>query len=144
MKPLRSKHYLCLGDPIPLNRPRHSKNGYLYDTQKHLKLAFGITVMNQHGNEPMFTDSIGIDIVLYHDIMKVALKKRPEFINRYHKYTPDIDNCVKFIFDSLNKVVIYDDCLIGALKVIQVYSDVPRTEFTIYELRDVIFEPLNR
>lgn len=130
----RSKTYVVLGEPIPLARARMSKSGGVYDTQKHLKLAFGITVMNQHADEAIFTTSIGIDIAYYHDIMKVALKKREDARLRHHKQTPDIDNLIKFTFDACNKIIFYDDCLIGKLTAVKLYSDVPRTEFTITEL----------
>jgi Holliday junction resolvase RusA-like endonuclease len=111
-----------------------SKSFGVYDSQKHQKLAFGITVKNQHSNDPVFTKSISIDVVYYHDIIKVAAKKRVMAFDKYHKQTPDLDNLIKFTLDASNKVIIHDDCLVGKITAEKRYSDVPRTEFTITEL----------
>jgi Holliday junction resolvase RusA-like endonuclease len=55
-------------------------------------------------------------------------KKRQEAIDgkRLPTVKPDIDNCVKGIFDSLNKIAWNDDNLVTGLQTKKYYSDHPR------------------
>ncbi len=44
---------------------------------------------------------------------------------------PDIDNCIKFVMDSMNGVYFKDDSQIWRVLVVKKYDDMPRTEITI-------------
>lgn len=48
---------------------------------------------------------------------------------------PDLDNAVKFIFDVLNGLVWIDDCQIIQFLAAKEYTENPRTEITIEELK---------
>lgn len=44
---------------------------------------------------------------------------------------PDIDNILKSVFDSLNKIAFYDDTQIIEINASKYYSDIPRIEIEI-------------
>lgn len=48
---------------------------------------------------------------------------------------PDIDNCVKGIFDALNKIAWNDDNQVVSTNASKVYSDQPRIEIRIFEVK---------
>ncbi|GGH46023.1 hypothetical protein GCM10008014_08420 [Paenibacillus silvae] len=47
---------------------------------------------------------------------------------------PDIDNCVKGIFDALNKIAWNDDNQVVSLLTQKFYSDKPRIEIRLREV----------
>lgn len=57
----------------------------------------------------------------------------------YHIGKPDVDNLLKFLFDSLNGIFWKDDsqiCVLGT-DTGKYYSDQPRTEITIESIKDL-------
>jgi len=128
-----SKTYIIHGDPTPLARPRMG-NSRVWDSQKHLKFGFGIQVSAQHGSLPLFVGPLHLDVIFYFDIKKVALSKRESLHEGYHIRVPDTDNCIKYLLDCCNTILYADDCIISQITAKKLYSDIPRTEFTIYEL----------
>ena len=52
-----------------------------------------------------------------------------------HTKKPDADNVAKAICDALNKIAYVDDSQIVSLEVNKYYSDVPRAEITITEVK---------
>jgi len=48
---------------------------------------------------------------------------------------PDLDNCVKGIFDALNKIAWNDDNQVIAASASKLYSDQPRIEIRIFEVK---------
>ena len=49
----------------------------------------------------------------------------------YHTKKPDIDNLVKFVMDSLNKVFWKDDSQVCSLIAVKIYDEKPRTVIQI-------------
>ncbi len=128
-----SRSYLIPGDPIPLARPRMGQ-GRVWDSQKQIKAVTTITIQSQHDNLPLFHGSIGLDIVFHMPIRNYSKKRLLELIGTYHSIKPDLDNMVKYICDVSNGVLYEDDCIIASIRASKVYSDNPRTEFTLYNL----------
>jgi len=57
------------------------------------------------------------------------------FKNRQHE--PDIDNCIKFVFDALNKLFWKDDRFIERVTAVKCFgSTEPRTEVVIMEIKN--------
>jgi Holliday junction resolvase RusA-like endonuclease len=124
------------GNPIALARVRYSR-GNFYDSQKNLKLVWGISLSNQHNDEPLFVGPIWMDIIFYLPIAKKCPGKlRQDLINNWHLCKPDISNLCKFLEDVCIGICYEDDCLIAKETIEKVYDDGngPRTEFTISEL----------
>lgn len=128
-----SSMYILYGDPIPLNRPRYA-NGHVYDSQKACKLVAGINLKNQHGSRPLFSGILHLDIEFY---MQAPVKQYKKMIGHYHCFKPDIDNLLKFVFDSATNVIIRDDCLISSVSAFKFYDKEPRTVIFIKELSHV-------
>jgi len=136
MKKLRTKHYIIEGNPIALARCRYAR-GHIYDTQKNLKLVWGITIANQHNDEPMFEGPIWMNVIFYMPIAKrCSGKLRADTIGNWHIFRPDLSNCVKLLEDCCINVLYKDDCIIAKETVEKRYDDGngTRTEFTISEL----------
>lgn len=50
---------------------------------------------------------------------------------------PDMDNCIKIIADALNKIAYHDDTQIVDCQVRKFYSDDPRVEVRILEIKEL-------
>lgn len=106
------------GQPPSKARPRFNGKGFCYSSskqraaEKHLKEILGRFVI-----EP-YTGMMAVGATFYRD----------------SAHRVDVDNMVKHVFDSANKVVFVDDaqvtCLVATVKVDR---ENPRTELVIYE-----------
>ena len=54
--------YVLKGSPTPLARPRLGK-GYVYDSQKNIKLIQGIELSRQHGDMELFDGPLHMDFI---------------------------------------------------------------------------------
>lgn len=118
-------------NPIPLRRPRIN-NQRFYDSQVADKIAFGLFLVQQHGNEPIFTKPLQIDITFF---MNTA-QSRAKMNKKYHATIPDLDNLIKFCLDAIvdTNTLLTDDRIVSIINAKKVYDSKPRTEFTITEL----------
>lgn len=128
---LGPKLFVIPGDPTPLARPRFSHRR-IYDSQKNIKVAAGLYVQQQQGNDPFLEGPLFLDITFY---MKtpdsISAKRRSSLYGKPHVFKADLDNLIKFTSDICSGVVYKDDCIIAAIEAKKVYSDNPRTEFTL-------------
>lgn len=127
------RSYCISGDPIPLARPRMGQ-GRVWDSQKQLKAITSITIQSQHDNLPLFTGPIGIDIIFYMPIRGYSARRSVSLIGTYHYTRCDLDNMIKYYLDVSNGILYEDDCIIASIRASKIYSDNPRTEFTLYNL----------
>ena len=103
-----------------------------YDKQTHDKIAYGLYLQQQHGTTPPFKGPLQVDIEFYLPIPKIKARRGSHII--FHDKKPDIDNLLKFLFDSCNKIIFTDDALISKLSVVKLYDKNPRTQLTIKDL----------
>ena len=84
-----------------------------------------------------FHGLLRVSMIFYMPIPKaLSKKKRMEMIGTYCDVGGDIDNLQKAVYDSLNMVVWGDDKQIVSIGGIdKLYSDKPRTEITIEEIK---------
>ena len=78
------------------------------------------------------------NIQIYHQIPKsVSKKKRVEMLDgkEFPVKKPDVDNILKSIFDSLNKVAFADDTQIVEVTASKHYAEMPRIDIEIEELK---------
>lgn len=138
MRSHRSKKYVIMGNPIALARARHSRaTGHVYDSQRHIKLVWGIDLARIHDDEPYFIGPIQMDVVFYLPIPTSYSQKRKDKVRgQYHFIKPDTSNLLKFVEDVCTKICYHDDCIISKFFMEKVYDDGkgPRTEFTFTEL----------
>lgn len=128
------------GEPKGKGRPRFTKVGNYtktYTPQETVSYENLVKVeyRNQCGNA-MFDNGEMLDmrIFAYYTIPKSTSKKKQiqmkDGIARPTK-KPDMDNIIKIIADSLNKIAYHDDSQIVDTMVRKYYSECPRVEITI-------------
>lgn len=135
-------NFTIYGEPKGKGRPRfNTKTGHAitpkdtvnYETLVHMEY------LNQCGNAK-FSDDAMLDmrIKAYYSIPKSKSKKQQnlmrEGIVRPIK-KPDMDNCIKIIADALNKIAYRDDTQIVDCQVRKFYSDNPRVEVRILDIK---------
>jgi len=125
--------YVIMGDPTPLARARHGK-GRTWDSQKQLKLVWGIHLKGQHQDKPLLFGPLLLDITFYMKQPKTKKNKEDKESGDYHKIKPDLSNLVKFIEDVATNILYKDDCLIAKIIATKVYDENPRTEFTLQRI----------
>lgn len=125
--------YIVLGDPTPLARCRVG-NRRVWDTQKADKLHFSLHLKFLHGNRPLYSGPLHLEVNFFFPIPN-SRKKLTSLIGSYHHYRPDISNLIKFVEDCATGVLYHDDCLIASVTSTKKYDiDRPRTEFIITPL----------
>jgi Holliday junction resolvase RusA-like endonuclease len=132
----RSKSYCLNINPIAWKRAGLNGKKF-FDTQQKDKIAFGLFLAQQHGNDPLFNKPVHLDITFF---MKIPQSKARLKTNKngtpyhYHATVPDLDNLLKFIQDACKNVTLADDRWICSISAKKVYDNNPRTEFTITEI----------
>lgn len=130
---MKEYSYTLPGHPIPLARPRYG-NKKVWDSQKTLKLAASIVLLNQHQGEH-FNGPLSLSATFFLQIPSSwSSKKRLEVEGRAHTSTPDLSNLLKFVEDVATGILYHDDCLIVSVVAQKVYSFSPGTQFTLKEL----------
>lgn len=130
---MRSKEYVVNIRPIPWQRAGHYQGRY-YNTQMKEQLAYGLSIMRTHGDDPKFEGPLCLDMIFYMPLPKLLRNRKDRY---WHDTIPDKDNLIKHIKDSITKtgVVWTDDkqCAKGSWEAI--YDKNPRVYFKITELR---------
>jgi Holliday junction resolvase RusA-like endonuclease len=141
MEPIR---LVIPGEPKAQKRHRSTAiNGYIrnYDPSQSNKKDFLWTVMNNAPAKPI-DFPIRMELFFFFSRPKnhYGTGKNASILKssapRYHTSKPDIDNCVKFCTDSLNKVYYRDDSLISEVYTVKIYSERPRIEIVISQADD--------
>lgn len=136
--------FTVFGEPKGKGRPRfNTRTGHAitpkdtvnYETLVHMEY------LNQCGNA-RFPDDAMLDmrIKAYYSIPQSKSKKKKELMRagviRPTK-KPDMDNCIKIIADALNKIAYHDDTQIVDCQVRKFYSDDPKVEVRILEIKEL-------
>lgn len=130
-KDLRVGKFIIHGNPIPKLRPRFG-DGRCYDAQKQQKLIAGITLQSQH-NGIFFSGPLKMKIDFF---LPFGQSRKISLDGKFHIFTPDLSNLVKFIEDVANGILYKDDCIIASLIAAKWFSKNPRTEITVMEIHD--------
>ena len=129
---VRSKTYIIPLEPIPWKRAG-MKGKHFYDRQTHEKLATGLYLQKDHGEEPFFTGPLKIEIIFHMHIPDGQKKKNLE--GSWHFKRPDIDNLAKFILDAATGILWADDAIVCCMEKKKIYSNETKTVFIISELK---------
>lgn len=124
-----------LGEPVGKARPRVTRWG-AYTPQKTVDYENKIKAAYGGG---FYEEYLQIDVVAYFKVLKsVSRKKRLQMLDREIKPAkkPDIDNVLKIVLDSLNKVAYKDDAQVISASIAKYYSDNPRLEIAIGEVKN--------
>lgn len=127
--------YILEGTPVPLLRARpnfHQRK--LWDSQRDLKILWRVELSRQHRDLPFFQGPLQLDIFFYMPVAPSRMKQLSKLKDTYHTSTPDLSNLLKFIEDTADSILFQNDCNIAKLSCMKLYSDQPKTIFTITEL----------
>lgn len=122
--------YILHGDPIPLMRARHG-NRKTWDAQKHIKLALGLMMQEQHRGKKMYCGPLHLDVDFY---FVPPQRRNKDHAYDFHIFRPDLSNLIKLVEDVATGILFSDDCIIASLSAKKKYDNVARTEFTISRL----------
>lgn len=125
------------GKPIPQARARISKN-FMFDPLFQVKKNVRSIIKEQlpEGFKP-FTDPIELKVIFHMPIPKAFQKYRKEML-REGKELPhaklfDVDNGLKFLFDSFNDFLWIDDRQIWKVSVKKIWSLEGKTVFKVIQ-----------
>lgn len=128
-----SAHYTIDSTPIPLKRPRFGL-GKVYDSQKREKYGVQLQLKSQHEYGFPFDGPLKLEVTFFMPLPQRLRKKIHTNSYPPHYTKPDIDNLLKFLLDCCNGIIFSDDALVSCIGAQKVYSEVPRTEFSITRL----------
>lgn len=138
---------VVLGEPKALKRHRTFRRGDFvgqYDPSKKDKADFVAAVQSNAPAKPI-DKPIELVVKFYFGRPKSHYRtgkfagQQKDNAPLWHTKRPDVDNCLKFIADSFNKVYWRDDTLICRIsEMSKQYSDRPRTEVYIKILNERI------
>ena len=135
--------FTVIGEPIGKQRPKFSTfNGHAmaYTPQKtvNYETLVKLSYQQQCNDKPYEKDiPLRAEITAYFPIPKSAsMKRKKMMLEGQIRPTKkvDIDNCMKIIFDALNKIAYYDDAQIVSTCCEKYYSDNPRVIVRISEV----------
>jgi Holliday junction resolvase RusA-like endonuclease len=129
MRAIQFVRFVLPGEPKSLLRPRISKKGKLYDTQKSLKHKLAILIKNQLCGAMFLEGPLRLEVIFC-----FAKSRRRTDSDYYHIYRPDLSNLIKLIEDVCTRLLYHDDCQIAQIQAIKVYSSPARTEFTVTQI----------
>ena len=121
------------GKPCPLKRPRFSKRGKVYNSQKDLMIKNSFIIKSQY-NGPILLGPLFVKVSFFMPISKsLSKKKQLKLENTFHDKHVDIDNLEKLCFDELVLAgnIFIDDSQIALSQSCKVWSNNPRTEITL-------------
>lgn len=123
---MRSKSYVINVTPIAWQRAQINGKRF-FDGQIQQKVAIGLALAQQHGDEEVFSKPVELIITFY---MHQSKSNKEKY---YHATRPDLDNLEKFLLDAIKNVLISDDRIVWQVHKKKVYDQNPRIEFTITE-----------
>ena len=132
--------FVIPGTPIAKKRPRFFRRGWgggAYNCQTTEEGRFMWEVHRQlpRGFAPLARGvAVELECYFYLPIPKAVSRKQRLMMEGHiikHTKKPDLDNCLKFVKDCMNKVVWYDDSAVVREVLGKEYSDNPRTEIVV-------------
>ncbi len=131
------------GNPIPDSRPRVTRYG-TYNPRYREKNRIR-TYLLSLGIKPL-SEPLKVSLVFFMSIPNSTSKKKcKDMIDGmvYHDKKPDLDNLVKFVFDSCTGILFDDDKQIVELTAFKWYGEVPHTVIDIEPASVSEVDPFN-
>lgn len=120
--------------PFPAPRPRLGRNG-TYNPKNYTKYKKDFLTEAKKQCKTYYEGAIRLEAIFFMEIpASTSKKKREQLIGEYHIKRPDADNLLKTIKDSLNGTFYKDDSQVCEVKMMKIYSDVPRVQVNLYEI----------
>ena len=119
-------------------RPRLGK-GYTYTPKDTINYENWVKLCYQQQGGKHLEGPIRARVIAYYKVPKSYTKKRVQAIREGLEYpckTPDIDNCIKIILDSLNGIAYSDDKQVVEITAIKRWTEeTERVEFELEEIK---------
>lgn len=131
------------GIPVAKQRPRFStRNGFgrSYTPDKTINYENLVKMQYCIGDSPKFDGAVKATVILYFPIPKSTSKKKyAQMISGEIRHTkkPDVDNCLKAIFDALNGIAYDDDSQIVEVIASKWYSENPGAKVKLEDVKPV-------
>jgi Holliday junction resolvase RusA-like endonuclease len=131
---------LIPGNPIALRRPRFTKYGHAYDSQKNEKKVVRMLIKQQIDRFYDAETAVLMDILfcLKRPKSHYGTGKNSDIIKqsapKYHIVKPDVDNLAKFYLDCMTGVVFYDDSQIVELIAKKQYAENPSVRINLISM----------
>ena len=138
--------FTVYGNPVGKGRPKFSTfNGHAtaYTPQKtvNYEAIVRLAYQQQCGGQKFDKDlPLRARIMAYFPIPKsTSKKKHQQMVDGEIRHTKkcDADNLAKAILDALNGIAFYDDSQVCELLVYKYYSDTPRVEIILREVKKI-------
>ena len=136
--------FTVLGCPVGKGRPKFSTFGgrpTAYTPQKTVSYENLVRLSyQQQCSGQMYDKDIQLRVIIkaFFPIPKSTTKRKRQQMQIgeiYHTKKPDADNIAKAVCDALNGVAYQDDSQVCQLHVSKMYSDSPRAEISIDEVK---------
>lgn len=135
------REFTVPGPPVAKGRARLGKFGtYTPEKTVNYENLVKLSYIEEHQGKELLEGDLSITINFLFPIPKSTSKKNRELMLKgeiKHNKRPDIDNCIKSIADALNNIAYKDDSQIVQVIACKLYSDEPRTEVIIEEIKVV-------
>lgn len=135
--------FTVYGEPVAQGRPRFSTNGGFvkaYDPAKSKDFKHYVKlVASEYRPLKLLEGPIQMDVKIYKSTLKSFSKKKAALAEEGELRPvtkPDVDNYVKGVKDALKSVIWKDDSQVVDLHISKWYSQNPRIEITIQELKE--------
>ena len=120
-------------------RPRVTKKGITYTPKDTVNYENWVKLCYQKQDNRFIEGAIRARIIVYYKIPKSYTKKRVQAIREGLEYPckkPDIDNCIKIILDSLNRIAYKDDSQIVEVIAVKKWTEgIERLGFSLEEIK---------
>lgn len=135
MKIIGRQQFSVDGEPVPKGRPRFTRWGKPYTPEKTrtAEQAFYWAAYPYKPAQP-WEGAVAIEIHFYRSIPRGTSKANFEAAEKGHirpTTKPDVDNCVKLVMDTLNKLFYKDDNQVISLNASKYYGLKPHTQVFI-------------
>lgn len=130
--------FIVPGKPMGKQRPRVTKWG-THTPVETVNYETLVKMTYQQKIHKILEGPLKVTINAYFGIPKSTPKKYLENMkleNVFYTKKSDADNIAKIILDALNTIAFKDDSQVSILLITKKYSDVPRVEVTIEEIKE--------
>lgn len=133
-------YFIVPGKVRPKQRPRVTRNGHAFTPKETVQYEEKVKLCYLAEHPPlMLAGALEMVVNVYLQIPKsIPKKRREQMLLGYERpiaRNGDVDNYLKSIADGLNGVAYFDDCQIVEATINKWYSEEPKAEVVIREVR---------
>lgn len=125
--------YTISGNPIPLKRPRVTRNG-TYNPQKDEQERVRYELLAQRDHD-VINKPVAITMTFTFSVPRSYHKRKRQWLLEHeHVYRPDLSNLIKFYEDAMLGILVRDDSIISHIHAHKQYGQTASTRIEIKEI----------